>query len=650
VTAWASPEVRSGTLQTRLCIPQGHAAFESLKVGRFTAVFAHNRRVVFAYAVDFTTSTHSKEWFDEQWGRVAGHLPFLPDNEALYWEILDRLADTFEKSLTASDRLSLGWIRSYALAVTELRSRLTVAKNARTFPPYHDAGLPSVVVSFLEAIEAAQFLPKPALDQMRSVQGTGDANLLELLQGEAAFQAFAHANSGHTHCSLLGSFYRVYMRSPHMTRCGTAVPWADLSEAFVIRHLDLKPKEFPRQFAPDEYWARIPEGSLLPMWGHLISGSDVPLGSDELAAAWSTLPLAEDAQDVSASADALLDEAVAHKKWTIPKGAILELRFGPFTYMQISEVNQTVHFVCRTPTGQFCILFVEPDTRYCSFALPELAGPESDRRACIQAGVKLLLSAVIRDFWVVEDREAVFSHRLATERLPGERSDPTGPRIVYLPRIRYVDRPNLDRCKTELDHHERRAHFVRAHLRRVEHPSEHQLFWAQRYGFEVRPGYTFVRPHERGKQQQQVVYRSRSALQSLYTTAPVTSDNQDATRWFRFERDVYRLMAALGFIVEHIAASRRGDHGVDVFATKGADLEIVHWVIQCKCYGKRKVGPNTVRELIGALHLNRDRYPAGTRGMIVTTSSFSADAVEEASRGGIRLMDGEEFARLVQLC
>ncbi|MFA9210494.1 MAG: restriction endonuclease, partial [Moraxellaceae bacterium] len=48
--------------------------------------------------------------------------------------------------------------------------------------------------------------------------------------------------------------------------------------------------------------------------------------------------------------------------------------------------------------------------------------------------------------------------------------------------------------------------------------------------------------------------------------------------WFQFERDVQRVMEHLGFKVEHVAAARRGDRGVDVFATKGVDLDEVAWV------------------------------------------------------------------------
>ena len=102
-------------------------------------------------------------------------------------------------------------------------------------------------------------------------------------------------------------------------------------------------------------------------------------------------------------------------------------------------------------------------------------------------------------------------------------------------------------------------------------------------------------------------------------------------------------MAAAGFDVEHVAASGRGDQGVDVYATRGDDLDRVEWVIQCKCFSpSRKVPVSVIRELVGTL----SDYPRGTRGMVVTTSNFTRDARKLADRNSIRLMDGREFATL----
>lgn len=267
----------------------------------------------------------------------------------------------------------------------------------------------------------------------------------------------------------------------------------------------------------------------------------------------------------------------------------------------------------------------------------------ADRRGSVEARVRLLLAALVRDFWVVEEREAVFAQGQRGRRGATRPGDDV--RIVYLPRVRYRQvAPNIQRCAETLAFSERRAHFVSAHLRRAARASPAQVTLAGRYGFQVPEGHTFVRAHERGKERHDVMYRSRSALRALYIEDSVAPAPAAQVLWFQFERDVRALMTSLGFAIRHVAASRRGDQGVDVYATKGTDLDQVNWIIQCKCFNpSRRVGPVVVRALAGVL----GRYPAGTRGMIVTTSSFSAGAVEETQRTGIRLMDGGEFVRLV---
>ena len=59
----------------------------------------------------------------------------------------------------------------------------------------------------------------------------------------------------------------------------------------------------------------------------------------------------------------------------------------------------------------------------------------------------------------------------------------------------------------------------------------------------------------------------------------------------------------------------------------------------------REIGPSIIRELIGTLH----GYPMGTKGMVVTTSRFTRGARKEAEKTGIRLIDGHEFHRLLDV-
>ena len=56
------------------------------------------------------------------------------------------------------------------------------------------------------------------------------------------------------------------------------------------------------------------------------------------------------------------------------------------------------------------------------------------------------------------------------------------------------------------------------------------------------------------------------------------------------------------------------------------------------------MGPNVIRELYGSLHA----YPEGTKGMVITTSLFTAGAIKEAERMGIKLIDGDGFSKEAQ--
>ena len=113
--------------------------------------------------------------------------------------------------------------------------------------------------------------------------------------------------------------------------------------------------------------------------------------------------------------------------------------------------------------------------------------------------------------------------------------------------------------------------------------------------------------------------------------------------WFDFEKDVAVALSEMGLRVVHQAASRKGDGGVDIYACD--EVEDIVWAIQCKCYAPaRKVGPDVIRELAGSLY----RYPEGTIGMVVTTSTFTQAAHDEAAALGIKTIDGIQFVSLAK--
>ncbi|MFL2947832.1 MAG: restriction endonuclease [Nitrospinales bacterium] len=166
-------------------------------------------------------------------------------------------------------------------------------------------------------------------------------------------------------------------------------------------------------------------------------------------------------------------------------------------------------------------------------------------------------------------------------------------------------------------------------------PSAFQMVLAEQYGIALPKNCTFVGPYKTGLKPKEQIFISRSAINCLYQTIEYPKDYKLKPDWFKFERDVYTLMKNLKYSVTHIAASKNGDNGIDVYAKKGK----IEWIIQCKCWSPRyPVGPNIIRELMGTLI----GFP-NARGMVVTTSHFTSGAIQKADEHNIEHIDGAEF-------
>ncbi|MCC6961575.1 MAG: restriction endonuclease [Dehalococcoidia bacterium] len=113
----------------------------------------------------------------------------------------------------------------------------------------------------------------------------------------------------------------------------------------------------------------------------------------------------------------------------------------------------------------------------------------------------------------------------------------------------------------------------------------------------------------------------------------------------RFEKLVLDLLERLGYSgitgsAVHLGMS--GDGGVDgVIRQDKLGLELIY--VQAKRW-QNSVGSATVREFAGSLSAHRAR-----KGVIMTTSTFTADARKDAERMGDRivLVDGAELAALM---
>jgi hypothetical protein len=415
----------------------------------------------------------------------------------------------------------------------------------------------------------------------------------------------------------------------------------------------LNPAGFPieRDELAADYWTQKRPKIACSATAYL-APDDFPANLKQVEDGWDAEKVAIDAATAERTITDLLGEAWALRQWTIPPRAYVELRVGPFIGVEVTEVASEVYFVWRTASHHYCLTSVSPEDQRFDDDWP-MAGPEVRGRS-IELAVRLLVAAMVRDFWVTEERQKVFE--IATRRRMGSslREGKSTNRVVYLPRIRYASSGlTFDRLAEGLHYSVRARHYVRPFFRKVGTPSPLQLEIARRDHVTVPAGSTYVRGHYRGGGAAgSVVYRSRSAMNLLYETieAPVTatSDRPLSDDWFEFERAVaFLLENHLGFSIIHRAPRGKGDNGVDILATKIANDKSELWIVQCKCYSERNpVGPAIVREVLGAIADAIREENQVVRGMIVTTGRFTGDALRLAAKHGIQTTDGDDLSAI----
>jgi restriction endonuclease Mrr len=111
---------------------------------------------------------------------------------------------------------------------------------------------------------------------------------------------------------------------------------------------------------------------------------------------------------------------------------------------------------------------------------------------------------------------------------------------------------------------------------------------------------------------------------------------------FEFEQLVVGIFQQTGFATVS-QPNVRGDGGIDIIALNNSPLVGGRVAVTAKRYRpERKVGIADVRELIGSMAFNRF-----TKGIIITTSGFTAAARQAAESSGIELYDGERFRWLL---
>ena len=138
----------------------------------------------------------------------------------------------------------------------------------------------------------------------------------------------------------------------------------------------------------------------------------------------------------------------------------------------------------------------------------------------------LLCSAIVRDFWVLENRSASQSYNKRTNKTRQRTGHGKNRKLkvtkdyTFIPRFKY-DLESYKVNKT-IQHQTRvtlSPHLVSGHIRQLPegwNTGEQALENAEEFGITLSKGQTFVMPHERGQIEQLRTYRSRSAMQMLF--------------------------------------------------------------------------------------------------------------------------------------
>jgi len=108
--------------------------------------------------------------------------------------------------------------------------------------------------------------------------------------------------------------------------------------------------------------------------------------------------------------------------------------------------------------------------------------------------------------------------------------------------------------------------------------------------------------------------------------------------WFQFEKLLCEAFKREGYQVEHTGTDGP-DGGVDIRIQNQESRKLV----QCKHWKKNQVGVGVVREMLGIVTSER-----ADEGIVVTSGSFTRDAISFAETNAIRLIDGRQLEVMIE--
>ena len=121
-------------------------------------------------------------------------------------------------------------------------------------------------------------------------------------------------------------------------------------------------------------------------------------------------------------------------------------------------------------------------------------------------------------------------------------------------------------------------------------------------------------------------------------TANPTADKLSSLTWSEFELLVGEAFRLDGFEVEHRGGAQP-DGGVDLVLRRGGEK----FLVQCKQWRATRVGVAVVRELFGVMAAS-----GATGGFVVTSGTFTDDAIAFADGRNVILVDGKILLDMIE--
>ena len=339
---------------SRVSLDQKAGTFQAFKDGCCVAIFATKQRPVAAFDVKLAATTYNQEQFNKHWNAVALHAAQLHDPAAQFWDTVVRNR-TLEKHLTIHDRLSGSWVRAFKTISRYAHEALEEFCDSSILQEYRTANLPLTVINFFEAADKAQKNLNLVFDYFTcslEQEGWVATFLMDLGVAVDRYQQWGAP------IYAPGLLFAAYLHTSKLTHSGLELPWIDGVERR-IKHLLIEPDQFGSENLVKDYWARLPSTFFID-WGALITGRDIHISPEEEKNGWVNVRLGADLLATESSIQALLEEAVANRKWSIPPHAIVELKFGPFAFCEIVDRGHEVYFILRDSQWRFCVASVNP--------------------------------------------------------------------------------------------------------------------------------------------------------------------------------------------------------------------------------------------------------------------------------------------------